>query len=76
MFQTRLNVAKYIEKIYLDLQFNTKSLGNKRLHEKLVERNIPHDYIERPGNHTWDYWANSIKYQLLFFSDYFDSQKN
>jgi enterochelin esterase-like enzyme len=50
--------------------------ANKRLHEKLVERNIPHDYIERPGNHTWDYWANSIKYQLLFFSDYFDSQKN
>jgi enterochelin esterase-like enzyme len=50
--------------------------ANKRLHEKLIERNIPHDYIERPGNHTWNYWANSIKYQLLFFSDYFDSQKN
>jgi len=45
--------------------------ANKRLHEKLVERNIPHDYTERPGNHSWEYWANSIKYQLLFFDDYF-----
>ncbi len=45
--------------------------ANKRLHEKLAERNIPHDYIERPGRHNWDYWSNSIKYQLLFFDDYF-----
>jgi S-formylglutathione hydrolase FrmB len=44
---------------------------NKRLHQKLVERNIPHDYIERPGSHNWDYWSNALKYQLLFFSDYF-----
>lgn len=47
--------------------------ANKRLHEKLVERNIPHDYIERPGNHNWEYWSNAIKYQLLFFDDYFKS---
>ena len=40
MFQIRLNVAKYIEKIYLDLQFNTKSLGNKRLHEKIFMLNL------------------------------------
>ena len=46
--------------------------ANKRLHEKLMERNIPHDYTERPGGHSWDYWANSIKYHLLFFDDYFN----
>ncbi|MCM4166152.1 2-succinyl-6-hydroxy-2,4-cyclohexadiene-1-carboxylate synthase [Arenibacter antarcticus] len=45
--------------------------ANKRLHEKLVERNIAHDYTERPGKHNWNYWTNSIKYQLLFFNDYF-----
>jgi len=45
--------------------------ANKRLHKKLVERNIPHDYIERPGSHNWNYWSNSIKYQLLFFCDFF-----
>lgn len=47
--------------------------ANKRLHEKLMERNIPHDYTERPGKHNWDYWSNSIKYQLLYFADYFKS---
>lgn len=46
--------------------------ANKRLHKKLLERNIPHDYIERLGSHNWDYWSNSIKYQLLFFNDYFE----
>ncbi len=46
--------------------------GNKRLHDKMLAMNIPHDYAERPGGHTWDYWKNSIKYQLLFFSDFFD----
>jgi S-formylglutathione hydrolase FrmB len=45
---------------------------NKRLHEKLLERNIPHEYTERPGKHNWDYWSNSIKYQLLFFNDFFN----
>lgn len=45
--------------------------ANKRLHKKLVERNIPHDYIERPGSHNWDYWSNSIKYQFVYFSNYF-----
>jgi S-formylglutathione hydrolase FrmB len=44
---------------------------NKRLHLKLVESNIPHDYIERPGSHNWSYWSTSIKYQLLFFNEYF-----
>jgi len=47
---------------------------NKQLHIKLLEENIPHDYIERPGDHSWNYWANSIKYQLLFFNDFFESQ--
>lgn len=45
--------------------------ANVRLHKKLVERNIPHDYIERPGGHTNKYWKNSIKYQMLFFNTFF-----
>ncbi len=44
---------------------------NKRLHQKLMERNIPHDYIERPGTHDWNYWENAITYQMLFFNSYF-----
>jgi len=45
--------------------------ANLRLHKKLLQRNIPHDYIERPGGHTNKYWANSIKYQMVFFNDFF-----
>lgn len=45
---------------------------NQRMHQKLLERNIPHEYTERPGVHNWEYWANSVKYHLLFFHDYFE----
>ncbi|MCG1037453.1 alpha/beta hydrolase [Polaribacter sargassicola] len=45
--------------------------ANVRLHKKLLQRNIPHDYIERPGGHTNEYWKNSIKYQMLFFNEFF-----
>ena len=49
--------------------------ANKRLHNKVVERKIPHEYTERPGSHNWNYWSNSIKYQLMFFNDYFNLEK-
>lgn len=45
---------------------------NNKLHEALLNRNIPHDYTVRPGAHTWDYWCNSICYQALFFHHYFE----
>jgi S-formylglutathione hydrolase FrmB len=45
---------------------------NHELHEKMVGLKIPHDYIERPGKHDWTYWRNAVKYQLLYFRDYFD----
>ena len=46
---------------------------NCALHQKLTEAKIPHDFYTRPGVHNWDYWRNSIKYQVLFFSNYFKS---
>ncbi len=48
---------------------------NERLHKELLYRNIPHDYITRPGVHNWEYWSNAIKYQALFFHDYFSSRE-
>jgi S-formylglutathione hydrolase FrmB len=48
---------------------------NRQLHQKLLERKIDHDYTERPGGHDWVYWNNSIKYQLLFFHEYFMQNK-
>ena len=38
----------------------------------LKEKNIPHDYTERPGMHNWDYFSNSVEYHILFFKRYFN----
>jgi S-formylglutathione hydrolase FrmB len=45
---------------------------SRMAHKKMLELKIKHDYIERPGGHTWDYWATAVEYQLLFFRNYFD----
>jgi len=45
--------------------------SNRRLHEKMRQLKIPHDYTERPGQHNWDYWKNSISYHLLYFQKFF-----
>lgn len=42
---------------------------NKAFHERLLYEKIPHEYTDRPGAHNWDYWKNSICYQLMFFGD-------
>ena len=44
---------------------------NCNLHDKLLKAGIPHDFYTRPGRHNWSYWNNSIKYQMLFFSNCF-----
>lgn len=49
--------------------------ANRRLHQKLLFLKIPHDYIERPGKHSWDYWKYAINFQLLFFKKFFDAHK-
>lgn len=48
---------------------------NTRLNEELRYRNIPHDFISRPGAHNWDYWRNAVKYQALFFGEWFKQNK-
>lgn len=41
---------------------------NRELHRRLVYNKVPHDYTERPGAHTWEYWENALPYHMLFFS--------
>ena len=41
--------------------------ANRELHRRLVYNHTPHDYTERPGGHTWEYWQNSLPYHVLFF---------
>jgi len=45
---------------------------NRNLHQKLLDKKIDHDYIERPGGHDHDYWNNSIDYQVVYFMKYFN----
>jgi len=46
---------------------------NRELHQQLLYFNIPHDYIERPGGHNYDYWKNALEYQMLFFHKFFQN---
>jgi S-formylglutathione hydrolase FrmB len=48
---------------------------NAGLHRRLLALKIDHDYIERPGDHNWEYWTNSIRYQMLFFEKCFEKGK-
>jgi S-formylglutathione hydrolase FrmB len=48
---------------------------NLAFHQELLMRKIPHDFTVRPGAHSWEYWGNSIVYQALFFSRYFNKIK-
>jgi S-formylglutathione hydrolase FrmB len=45
--------------------------ANRELHRRLVFNGTPHDYSERPGGHSWDYWQNSLPYHILFFTKVF-----
>ena len=44
---------------------------NKKLHEKMLLNHIPHDFISRPGGHTWEYWSNAVGFQMLFMHNFF-----
>lgn len=46
---------------------------NRELHRRLVYGKIPHEYTERPGAHTWEYWENAVPYHALFFAKIFKS---
>lgn len=42
---------------------------NKELHRRLAYHKVEHDYIERPGAHTWEYWENALPFHVLFFNN-------
>lgn len=49
---------------------------NEALHRELARRNIPHDYIVRPGAHKRPYWRRSLPHHFLFFTDFFSRAKH
>lgn len=63
-------------KIFIDIGVDDFFLDvNRNLHQKLLDLKIDHDYIERPGGHTWEYWCNALPYNMLFFRDFFEAKK-
>lgn len=44
---------------------------NRDMHSRLLAAEVPHDYTERPGAHTWEYWENALPFQVLFFHKIF-----
>ncbi|MDR7130492.1 S-formylglutathione hydrolase FrmB [Algoriphagus sp. 4150] len=39
---------------------------NRQMHQLLLDNGTPHDYTERPGAHTWEYWTDALPFHLLF----------
>ncbi len=39
---------------------------NRQIHQLFLDNETPHEYIERPGAHTWQYWTEALPVHLLF----------
>ncbi len=50
--------------------------GNRVIHKKMINLKIKHDYVERPGGHSWDYWTNALEHHLLFFLKHSEKNEN
>jgi S-formylglutathione hydrolase FrmB len=58
--------------LYVDI--GTKDIFldvNRALHRRLLEMDVPHVYVERPGQHDDAYWKIAVHYQLAFFGNTF-----
>lgn len=42
---------------------------NRTLHSRLIENNIDHTYIEKPGGHSWTYWVETLDTHLSFLQN-------
>lgn len=70
------SVLRMIDKIKANKMPLTIDIGvddfliesNREFHNRMVYEKVPHEYTERPGAHTWEYWENSLTYHVLFFS--------
>ncbi|GHE82949.1 alpha/beta hydrolase [Thalassotalea profundi] len=44
---------------------------NRQLHYAMLAKNIPHEYVEQEGGHTWKYWDTAIVGQFKFLTSTF-----
>ena len=48
---------------------------NRAVLEKMLKLKIPHEYLERPGEHNWPYWENAIQYQMMYINQQFRKKR-
>lgn len=48
---------------------------NRQIHQLLLENGTPHEYTERPGAHTWEYWTEALPFHMLFIDQVFRRHK-
>lgn len=44
---------------------------NRQIHQLLLANGTPHEYIEKPGAHTWEYWTEALPVHFLFIDKVF-----
>lgn len=44
---------------------------NRQIHQLLLQNQTPHEYTERPGAHTWQYWTEALPFHLLYINSVF-----
>lgn len=44
---------------------------NRQMHQLLLDNQTPHEYTERPGAHTWEYWTEALPVHMLFINNVF-----
>lgn len=76
---TVTNMTNLLKKDSLAIIFDCGSSDffykvNCEFHQKLLDQNIPHDFISHPGGHNWEYWANALQYQMVFFNSFFKTR--
>ncbi len=47
---------------------------NRDLHQRLEAAGVEHNYIEKPGGHSWDYWTAALPEHLDYFTRYIDRE--
>jgi S-formylglutathione hydrolase FrmB len=66
------NIKSSQLKIWIDVGTEDFFLEvNRKFHQKLLEKNIAHEYLEKPGGHTLEYWKDSYRKEILFFMEKF-----
>ena len=59
--------------ILIDCGYNDFFIDiNRSFHHRLIDKNISHIYVEKPGGHNWDYWTNALDEHLQFFENAFN----